>query len=165
MALRSVTYLTFFSMYSTSDGRWEFCTSNSVRSASSRQGGGSLCCRVGGSLRMRRILIQTHTHKKKSSSYWKDALRYSDWQNESESQTWNKPQIIILSSFYTSYFFNTLKQVSSFSLKTHHEKGACNKPFHRIKYLTLSVCFIVEIFPSVCLFNLAFMENLSDCSG
>lgn len=54
------TDLTFFSMYSTSEGKWEFCTSNSVRSASSRQGGGSLGCRVGGSLRMRRILKQTH---------------------------------------------------------------------------------------------------------
>lgn len=55
-------YLTFFSMYSTSDGRWEFCTSNSVRSASSRQGGGSLGCRAVGSLRIRRILTHTHTH-------------------------------------------------------------------------------------------------------
>lgn len=50
------TYLTFFSMYNTSEGRWEFCTSNSVRSASRRQGGGSLGCRVGGSRRIRRIL-------------------------------------------------------------------------------------------------------------
>lgn len=55
------TDLTFFSMYSTSEGKWEFCTSNSVRSASSRQEGGSLGCRVGGSLRMRRILNPADT--------------------------------------------------------------------------------------------------------
>lgn len=52
-----LTDLTFFSMYKTSEGRCEFCTSNSVKSASSRHGGGSLGCRVGGSLRIRRILI------------------------------------------------------------------------------------------------------------
>ena len=56
--------LTFLSMYSTSEGRLEFCTSNSVRSASSREGGGSLGCRVGGSFLMRRILKHKHTIKR-----------------------------------------------------------------------------------------------------
>lgn len=43
-------------MYRTSDGKCEFFTSNSVRSASSREGGGSLGCRVGHSFLIRRIL-------------------------------------------------------------------------------------------------------------
>lgn len=44
-------------MYRTSDGRWEFFTSNSVRSASNREGGGSFGCRVGYSFLKRRILL------------------------------------------------------------------------------------------------------------
>lgn len=51
------THLTFFSMYRTSEGRWEFWTSYSVKSASRTDGGGSLGSRVGGSRRIRNILI------------------------------------------------------------------------------------------------------------
>lgn len=51
------THLTFFSMYRTSEGRWEFWTSYSVKSASRTEGGGSLGWRAGGSRRIRNILI------------------------------------------------------------------------------------------------------------
>lgn len=86
-------------MYSTSEGRWEFCTSNSVRSASSRQGGGSLGCRVGGSLRMRRILTHKHTkNNQKIISYWKDALYYFSWVSHA-----TKYQLIVLCFIFKHY--------------------------------------------------------------
>lgn len=50
------THRTFFNMYSTSDGKWELATSNSVRSASSTEGGDSFSCRKGSSFLMHRIL-------------------------------------------------------------------------------------------------------------
>ncbi|TNN62131.1 hypothetical protein EYF80_027621 [Liparis tanakae] len=46
---------------STSEGRWELATSNSVRSASSTEGGGSLACRMGTSFLKRRILDSRKT--------------------------------------------------------------------------------------------------------
>lgn len=67
--LSKMTNLTFLSMYSTSEGKLEFCTSNSVRSASSREGGGSLGCRVGGSFFIRNIL-QFNNHGRGKTSSW-----------------------------------------------------------------------------------------------
>lgn len=93
-----LAYLTFFSIYRTSEGRFELCTSNSVRSASSREGGGSLGCRVGGSLRILRILSEG---EKQTNMYFKNKTLIS--QKALNTQNIKMCSFVILASYVQNF--------------------------------------------------------------